>query len=394
MFYVLCFSLWDTMSEQEYRYIVIHFGELWLKGRNRGTFIKRLYHNIRAALKDEKYEELENARDRFVLRLSKDSDIASIRERLSHVFGISWFAPVMISGNKINEIVAAVARPFGKGDTVRVVAHRSYKQLPFTSQDIVGELLKKKKDFDFTLDKAGEKEVFVNVTRENAHVLTEKTRGLGGLPVGISGKAVILLSGGIDSPVASLYAMKKGLSPIYMHVHAFPNNKDAEDSKMTEIVRKLSAYSPRSKVYFIPSSLFQATIIKAPHQYELVLFKRFLYALAGKIAEKEGADVIVTGESLAQVASQTVKNLIATERGTKQLLMRPLIGLDKQEIVDIAQSQGTYSLSILDYPDVCSLNSRNPSTSANAKKVGALFKEIGLNTVAAKSLKKSETIEI
>ena len=385
-----CFAV----QEQEYRYMVIHFGELWLKGRNRGVFIKRLYHNIRAALKDEKYVKLENARDRFVLHLNKESDMESIKGKLSGVFGISWFGPVMISENKLNEIVAAVARPFGKGDTVRVVAHRSYKQLPFTSQDIVGELLKKKKRFDFTLDKDGEKEVFVNVTRENAQVLTEKIKGPGGLPVGVSGRAVILLSGGIDSPVASYFAMKKGLSPIYMHVHAFPSNEDAEKSKMVEIVERLSKHAPESRVYFIPSSLFQATIIKAPHQYELVLFKRFLYALAGKIAEKEDAEVIVTGESLAQVASQTVKNLIATERGTKQLLVRPLIGMDKQEIIDLAQKQGTYSLSILDYPDVCSLNSRNPSTSANARKVASLFRELKLNSVVTKTLKKSKVITV
>lgn len=382
------------MAEQEYKYIAIHFGELWLKGRNRGAFIKKLYHNIRAALREEKYGELENARDRFILHLSGDSNIEAIKEKLSFVFGISWFGPVIISGNKLDEIVAAVASHFGKGDIVRVVAHRSYKQLPFTSQDIVGELLKKKKSFDFTLDKKAEREVFVNVTKENTQVLTEKIRGPGGLPVGISGTAVILLSGGIDSPVASFYAMKKGLSPIYMHVHAFPSNRDAENSKMMEIVKRLSKCSPRSKVYFIPSSLFQATIIKAPHQYELVLFKRFLYALAGKIAEKEDAEVIVTGESLAQVASQTVKNLIATERGTKQLLMRPLIGLDKQEIIDLAQRRGTYSLSVLDYPDVCSLNSRNPSTSANAKRVDALFKELKLSAVATKSLKKSDVAEL
>ena len=349
---------------------------------------------LRRALREEKYGELENARDRFILHLSGDSNIEAIKEKLSFVFGISWFGPVIISGNKLDEIVAAVASHFGKGDIVRVVAHRSYKQLPFTSQDIVGELLKKKKSFDFTLDKKAEREVFVNVTKENTQVLTEKIRGPGGLPVGISGTAVILLSGGIDSPVASFYAMKKGLSPIYMHVHAFPSNRDAENSKMMEIVKRLSKCSPRSKVYFIPSSLFQATIIKAPHQYELVLFKRFLYALAGKIAEKEDAEVIVTGESLAQVASQTVKNLIATERGTKQLLMRPLIGLDKQEIIDLAQRRGTYSLSVLDYPDVCSLNSRNPSTSANAKRVDALFKELKLGAVATKSLKKSDVAEL
>lgn len=385
--------LGGCLVEQEYRYIAIHFGELWLKGRNRGVFIKRLYHNIRAALKDEKYGKLENARDRFILHLSKDSDIGSIKKRLACAYGISWFAPAAISENRLDDIVAAVARPFGKGDTVRVVAHRSYKELPFNSKDIVSELLKKKKSFDFTLDKKGEKEVFVNVTKENAQVITEKIRGLGGLPVGVSGKAVILLSGGIDSPVASFYAMKKGLSPIYMHVHAFPSNEEAEKSKMLEIIRMLSAYAPNSKVYLVPSSLFQATIIKAPHQYELVLFKRFLYATAGKIAEKEGADVIVTGESLAQVASQTVKNLIATERGTKQLLMRPLIGLDKQEIIDLAQKLGTYNLSILDYPDVCSLNSRNPSTSSNAKKVDALFKGIKLSGVVTKSLKKAKVID-
>lgn len=378
----------------KYNYIAIHFGEIWLKGRNRGVFVKKLYHNIRAALKDEKYSKLENARDRFVLHLGPGSDLESIEERLSCVFGISWFAPVVITGNTPDGIVDVLSKLFGKGDTVRVVAHRSYKQLPFTSQDIISKLLKKKKELKFTLDKEAEHEVYINVTKDNAQISTEKIRGQGGLPVGVSGSSVILLSGGIDSPVASFYAMKRGLYPIYMHIHAFPGNKQAVESKMSEIIRLLARYSPRSKVYFVPSSLFQATIIKAPHQYELVLFKRFMYRLAEKIAELEGAEVIVTGESLAQVASQTVKNLAATEHGTKHLVMRPLIGLDKQEIVDLAIGRGTYALSIKNYPDVCSLNSRNPSTSADYKTVDELYRRIGLSVVLQKTLKKMEIVDL
>ncbi len=368
--------------------IVIHFGELWLKGRNRGSFIKQLYRNVELALRGEKYNKLENARDRFVLHLGKGSDSEAIMDRLSRVFGVSWFAPVIIIGNKIPEILKTSAKLYKKGDKVRVEAHRSYKGLKYNSQELISAFLKNKKKFGFILDRDGDKELLINITKDSALLTKEKVKGAGGLPVGTSGKAVILLSGGIDSPVASIYAMKKGLAPIYLHLHAYPKNEKAANSKMKELLGVLRGYYP-SKVYFVPSHIFQAATMGTPKEYELVLFKRFIYKMAEKIAKDEGADVIATGESLGQVASQTVKNLIATEQQMKNFVMRPLIAFDKQEIINEAKRLGTYEISIKEYPDVCSIRARNPSTSARAEVIDKLYKKCKLDSIIKKSLASS-----
>ncbi len=376
----------------EYKYIVIHFGEIFLKGRNRGTFIKRLYDNTELVLKGEKYAKLENARDRFILHLSKSSNIDRIMKKLGHVFGISWFAPVLITGNSVSEILKASKGLFKKDELVRVDAHRSWKELKYTSIDLVGQFLKNQKKLGYILDKNAEKELYINVRKDDALIYKGKTRGLGGLPVGSSGKAIVLLSGGIDSPVASFYAMKKGLTPIYLHMHAYPDNKTAEKSKMKKIIDELLMYSPESKTYFVPSHQFTASILGVKPKYELILFKRFLYRMAEKIAEKEHAEVIATGESLGQVASQTVRNLIASEKGSKLFAMRPLIGFDKQEIIEMAKKIVTYELSIQKYPDVCSLRARNPATGARSEIVDSLYDKHKLKKALDASLKKADIV--
>lgn len=376
------------MVDDKAKEIVIHFGEIWLKGRNRGSFVKRLYENVALSLKGEKVGRLEHARDRFILHLDKKSDVDSIENRLAHVFGISWFARVLITTTKPADILRVCSSLYKKGESVRVEAKRSFKGLRYNSQELIGLFLKNKGKMNFTLDKDAGTTLYINLTKDNAIIHKNKVRGLGGLPVGVSGKTVVLLSGGIDSPVASFYAMKKGLVPIYLHMHAFPTNEEAMKSKMGDILKNLSVYYPKSKAYFVPSYLFQTSIMKVPHQHELVLFKRFLYKLAEKIAEKEGAEVLTTGESLGQVASQTVKNLIATEHGGELLTMRPLIGFDKQEIIDKAKELGTYGLSIKKYPDVCSLRAQNPSTATRREEIDKLWKREKLDVVMKKTLIK------
>ena len=369
--------------------VVIHFGEIWLKGRNRGNFVKQLYQNIKSSLSNQEYESVENARDRFIVHLNKKSDVESIKNALSRIFGISWFGETIRIGTKPKQIMDTVAKLYNKGDTVRIVVNRSYKGLPYNSQELTGMFLKNKKKFKFILDKDSDRELIINLTKDYAMIIREKIRGQGGLPVGSSGRCVVLLSGGIDSPVASIYAMKRGLSPIYLHIHAFPDNNTAAKSKMKQLIKALRDYNRGSKVYFVPSVVFQAATMKTPKEYELVLFKRFIYKMAERIAKIEKAEVIVTGESLGQVASQTVKNLIATERGMENLIMRPLIGFDKEEIIDDARRIGTYEISIKNYPDVCSIRARNPSTSAKPEIIERLYRECKLDSIITKSLKKS-----
>lgn len=377
---------------KKYDAVVIHFGEIWLKGRNRGAFVSRLYNNVQSALKDEDYGELENARDRFVVHLNKKSDIESIQNRLKSVFGIAWFAPMIICSSKISDIMKNAKGLYGKKEKVRIVAHRSYKLLDYNSLDLVKKFIDSK-SLGFELDKDAENEISINITKDNAFISNGRTKGAGGLPVGCSGKAVVLLSGGIDSPVASVYAMKKGLYPIYIHMHAFPKNEQAQKSKIGKILKNLEKYSGKQKSYFVPSHLFQAAVATTDKKYELILFKRFIYKLAKSIAEAENAEVIVTGDSLGQVASQTVKNLIASEHDIGLFVMRPLIGFDKQEIINEAKRLDTFALSIQKYPDVCSLRAKNPTTSANPKVIDGIYNECKLDTVLEQTIRKSLVVE-
>ncbi len=379
---------------KRYKGILIHFGEIWLKGRNRRSFVSRLRSNIEAALDDERYAKLEDMRDRFYLVLDKNSDVDSIEERLSKVFGISRFSPAITAKNDLEDILKASNTILGKKDTVRVVPHRSVKNLSFDSSDIVSYFIKNSKRLKYKIDKNSDKDLYINATKNTAFLYTDKIPGANGLPVGSSGSAVVLFSGGIDSPVASFYAMKRGLKPIYMHVHAFPNNDDERLSKIKELVKLLSGYSNGSKLYLVPGHVFQSAVLKAPNKYELVLFKLFLYRLAERIADREEADCIVSGESLGQVASQTVGNLTASQSGIKRFIMRPVIGLDKQEIVNLAKSINTFDISVMKYKDVCSIAAKNPSTNSNAETIEKFWDKSSMNTALSMTLKKMQVMEI
>ena len=376
------------MTDYSYKYIVIHFGEIWLKGDNRNVFISRLRRNIAKALEGAEYASLDLRRDRFVVELTKGSDVEGISGRLSKVFGVSWFAPAILVDGNTTAMFGAVRKLSSDlgGEPIRIIVRRSLKKGK-NSMEILKELLSLAVEKGIEVDKDSKKAVSINVTDFGTLVYSNKIRGPGGLPVGSSGKAVILLSGGIDSPVAAYYAMKRGLIPIYLHFHPFASNSVAEESKIKEFGAALSGYSNGAGVYFAKADAFQSAVMSMPSKYEHVLFKRFMYNIAERIAKKEGAEVICTGESLAQVASQTVKNMRASEKGIKLLMFRPLSGFDKQEIVNEAQRIGTFGISIKPYKDVCSMRLRNPSTSMSAELVDSLYKRYGMSKVVQKTLK-------
>jgi len=377
----------------DYDAIVIHFGEMWLKGRNRNSFIKILSKNIRSRLTGIDYRELKLFRDRFVLYLNPAQKIKDALDRLDYVFGVSWFAPVRITESSIDSIlkVAPEFRAKGRTTPFRIEVHRADKSLPFTSVDVVSAFIKHQNELPFEINKDSARILFTNVTSDKTFIYTEKRKGLGGLPVGSSGKAVVLLSGGIDSPVASYFAMKRGLEPVYLHLHNFASNEEAEGSKIKEEMEILSRYSD-AKIYYAPGYLFQSYAAKSPKRYELILFKRFMYRLAEKVAEREGASAIVTGESLGQVASQTVGNLVSSSLGIKSLMVRPLICFDKEEIISRSRELGMYDTSIKSYADVCSIHARNPTTSANPKLLKSYYKDAELETALKKTIAKAKSV--
>jgi thiamine biosynthesis protein ThiI len=369
--------------------IVIHFGEIWLKGGNRREFIQRLYNNITAALKQEDYDNLENDRDRFLLHLTKKSDYDSIGEKLSKVFGISWFGGCITVKSEFKTIVEAILK-VSKDRCVRLDVHRSDKSLPFKSYEVVSEMIKLSKKKKIKLDVASDDVIYVKAAHKKTYVSFDKRSGSQGLPVGCSGRAVVLLSGGIDSPVASYYMMKRGLEPIYLHIHGFPTADKKKLKKIYEVVSTLSKYSANPTIYFAPFHIFQAASFEIPRRHELVLFKRFLYLLAQQISHIEKAGCIVTGESLGQVASQTMENLKASSSAIDQMILRPLVGMDKQEIVDKAKVIGTFDTSISNYKDVCSIAIKGAELKSKAKDIDAFCKEMGMSKVVKETLAKTK----
>ena len=385
-----------TFKEGE-KVIIVRFGELWLRGRNRRLYIAKLRSNLLSMLNDESFD-FEQAYDRFVLRLSDGSEVESIKARLSHLFGISGYEVAYAAKPQLASIVKTAKTVLSesgikKGSTLRINAHRSDKRLKFDSNEMVKNLIGLAGSIGIVPEiKGAERQLYVNATKDAAFIYTARTRGMGGLPVGTSGRAVVLLSGGIDSPVAAWYAMKRGLEPIYVHVHGFPGADEALRSKIPRITELLSSYCPGTTTYYIPSHIFQVNAAKAG-KYELILLKSFMLRIAEMVARKEGAEAIYTGESLGQVASQTTSNLQAEQYGIKMQVLRPLIGFDKQEIIDKAVAIGTYDESIKPYKDVCSINARNPATRTPLKVMSKLVKLTDAIRVARRSLREARTVK-
>lgn len=376
------------------KFIVIHYGELWLKGRNRSQFLNRLERNIREQLASESFE-LRRMYDRLLVLPKRGSDVSLITSKLKNVFGIRNFEISVEAEPSLKGIVKAAEQLIKSSEAkrLRINSHRAYKQLDFTSADVVKRLINAsgKLGVDPVI-KGADSELNVSVTKERAFLSMEKIKCYGGLPVGSGGKAVVLLSGGIDSPVAAWYAMKRGVEPVYVHLHAFQEQEEATKGKVSDLVAILSNFCPHSRTYYVPSHLFQAKVTKHG-RYELVLLKAFMLRLAERIAAKENAQLIFTGESLGQVASQTSESLNVEQQGVKLPILRPLIGMDKEEIIGKAREIGTYDKSIEPYKDVCSISSRNPKLSLDKTKVKAMLKEMSIAGLVNRSLRLAVVVD-
>ncbi len=372
--------------------IFVNYGELWLRGKNKKNYINQLKKNLASLLEGEAYN-LESKYDRLIIK--PNGSPGSIMEKLSYLFGISKYGLAYEAEPDINSIkgIVKLALLSSNCKRVKINAHRSYKGFSFNSIDIIKETAKLAKEMGIEPSlHEYDLELFIVVTREKAYIYSETGKGLGGLPVGSSGKGIVLLSGGIDSPVAAWFAMKRGVVPIYLHLHQFSDIKLLEGSKMEELVSLLSRFSKgfNAKIYYIPSHYFSLAVSSGrSRRYEPILMKAFLFKVAEKIAKIEGAQLIFTGESLGQVASQTPSNIASSQVLSKMPILRPLIGFDKEEIISFAKRIGTYEISIKPYPDVCSLNVKNPATSSEPSEIKRLLREIEIAKVVEKSLKEA-----
>jgi thiamine biosynthesis protein ThiI len=360
--------------------ILFHFGELSLKGKNRSNFERQMASNIKRVIKSVLLPNgFHREYGRMLANVESISD--ELLEHLALIPGIRNFSVVHeaeLSLESIQQVAEnAVLADFGgdvAGRPFRVSARRSNKRFPITSPELnfeVGGFLKNRLNLAVNLDNP-EIDVRVEIGAEAAYIYTRKIVGIGGLPVGSSGKGVVLFSGGIDSPVAAYVMMKRGMEVVLVHLYNSTINRDF--AKIRDLARQLSLYQGRTRLYLIDLEEFQRhAIAHVPADYRMIIYKRQMIRTAGEIARLEAGQALVTGDSLGQVASQTLANIGAIYDASELPLLPPLIGWDKEEIIALGRRIGTYEISIEEYCDICSfLISKHPQTAGKKSKVAEL----------------------
>ncbi|MEE9574230.1 MAG: tRNA uracil 4-sulfurtransferase ThiI [Candidatus Neomarinimicrobiota bacterium] len=356
-------------------HVICHYSEIGLKGKNRIFFERKLKENIKLALNafiPDSFVNIQILRGRFLIELTESGQdsTSNIEEILKNIFGLAYFAFAYESEPDLDIIKSDSVELMKRLNfsTFRVTARRINTQFQYTSQDLneeVGtEIIDKlKKEVNL---KNPEATCFIDVLDEGTLLFNEKIQSAKGLPVGVSGTAVVMLSGGIDSPVAAYYAMKRGMRVIYVHFHSIPLVSEASVEKVRNTVTILKKYQPRSKLYLVKfAPIQQQILVDCYEKLRIVLYRRYMMKIAEKVAEIEKAKAIYTGEALGQVASQTIENITIVEESVKLPIIRPLIGFDKLEIISKAQEIGTYEISILPYQDCCTLYiPKHPATKA------------------------------
>jgi thiamine biosynthesis protein ThiI len=381
--------------------VLVHYGEIAIKGKNRPAFVGLLERNLRRALAGLPLEKIAHPAGRLWLRAKSGESLGEeALVRLRHVFGVSSFSPATrttLDLDAIKELAFAMVRERSY-QSFRVSARRAYKSLPYPSQDVnreVGAYLFDRKPAKVQMVGA-EMEVFIEMVPGAAYVYVDKLRGLGGLPVGMSGTVGCLLSGGIDSPVAALRLLRRGCRLVLIHFSGQPIQSKASVEKATDLAELLARFQTEITLYVVPFGALQSQIVTAcPERLRVVLYRRFMLRIAAELAARDGAQALVTGESLGQVASQTLTNLIAIDAASPLPVLRPLIGFDKQEIVDQAKQLGSFSISIAPDEDCCSLFvPKHPETKARPVEVEAAEKALDVSGMCEAALMHVERLHL
>lgn len=356
--------------------LLVHYHEIALKARNRPLFVNQLVRNLKRATADFPVRRIQKLPGRLLLELAGENAAQEVAERVRRVFGVANCCSALrcdldLEALKDTAAKALAGRPF---QTFRVTARRAYKTFPLTSpqlNEILGTFVLER--FPARVDlKNPELTLFVDILPKEAFIYLEKVPGPGGLPVGVAGRVIALLSGGIDSPVAAYRMMRRGCQVSFVHFHGAPFLDRRTQEKAREIVKLLTRYQYTSRLYLVPfGEVQQEVVVNTPAPYRVLLYRRLMARIAEHLASLEGAKALVTGESLGQVASQTLENLTVIEEAVKLPLFRPLIGMDKEEITEQAKEIGTYEISIQPDQDCCTLFvPRHPATRATMDDIG------------------------
>lgn len=351
----------------QFDHILIRYGELSLKGKNRNNFIKQLYENIKKATNSFPNLEIERQHDRMYIYLHGEDPI-KVKEVIAKVFGISSFSFALKVESDADKIIEACLEslPLESSKTFKVAARRSDKNFPIISDQLnrmVAIAILKNSEWKVDVHHPDVK-IVIEVHADATYIMTDRYPGAGGYPVGVGGKAMVLLSGGIDSPVAAYLMMKRGVRIECIHFASPPYTSQNARDKVLELASQISGYQGDLLVHIVPFTNLQLAIYQnADESYAITLMRRMMMRIASGLAKKRNALAICTGESVGQVASQTLESMQAINEVTNMPMIRPLVCMDKVEIIDLSKKIGTYDTSILPYEDCCTIfTPKNPTT--------------------------------
>ncbi len=374
--------------------VLIRFGEIGLKDRNRGMFESALKENIRDRLADLPVGPVKRFQGGLEVRLTDDSPVSTVVERLRTVAGIVWFAPVVETDRTVEDFYETTTTRLGGppdgAETFAVRANRSDKGFFMNSVDIehqLGGQLQRDTGLEVDLDDP-DWTVHLHVLKSRALLFEHRYEGPGGLPVGTAGNVLCLLSGGIDSPVASIMAQNRGCRADFLHFYAYPEPERALQAHLGNLAQSITPYGTRGRLFMVPYAPFDLETPSIPKKLQIVLFRRHILRVANQLADEHDHQAFVTGDSLGQVASQTMENLTVIGEVADRPILRPVIGLDKNEIVERARRFGTFEASTRHHQDCCSLNDPHPDTRADLEDVRRAEREADIETIDQTALEQ------
>ena len=377
--------------------LLVRYGEVFLKGQNRPYFLRKLVEHVRSAVAGVGgHVWLNDGR----IYVSDYTDQEACMSRIARVFGVHSVSPAIEMEKDSFEAICAQAAAMmrEKRGTFKVLARRSDKRYPLDSPAIMREA------GGYILEHVPQLAVDVNhpdheITieiRDHAYLSVDRVMAVGGMPMGTNGKACLLLSGGIDSPVAGFMIAKRGVELCCVHYHSFPYTSERAKEKVLELARILSEYCGRLRVYVVPFTEIQMQIHeKCPENFTTLIMRRYMMRIAEQLARKEGAQALVTGESIGQVASQTMEALGCTDEVVSMPVFRPCVGMDKSEIIERAEQIGTMATSSLPYEDCCTVfTPKHPATHPRKELVRKAEERLDGDALIAAAVEGTELIEI
>lgn len=387
-------------------YFVVRYAEVGLKGKNRSWFENLLMRNIRQHIANEGDHKITRIHGRIIVESAGEPD--KITGILKFIPGIANFSLAVHTQHDIPEICRKsvalihdhVAHQGQKDLRFKISTTRSNKKFPLSSPELSAQVgaavLEEFPDFQVDLS-SPQLELGIEVWSDDRSILyLEKIQGQGGLPSGSAGPVISLISGGIDSPVAAWFAMKRGCTSVFVHFHSFPFTSDQSKQKVDELVIHLSRYQPETTLIHIPFAEVQKAIkSKCLEKNRTLLYRRLMFRIANRLLTSYGALAFVTGEALGQVASQTMENLACTEDAAEVPVLRPLIGMGKGEITEWARKIGTYPISIQPFQDCCTVfQPRSPEIHGVVRMIKADEEKLELETLCADAIEKAETHQL